>query len=268
MNEMRSSTTSGHRFVADDETDTGAMAPSHATAASIFGAVMRRAGVMVGLVLACLLADAAVALATPTFTPVLRSPFTTSGPGNRPHEAAFSPSGAWLATANNSNPGSVSVFSVGSDGTLTQLSSSPTGAGTNLYAVAFSPSGGVLGVANAGGSPGSVSVFSVDAEGALAPVEGSPYTTDSTPEGVAFSSADGLLATANRNPSDVSMFVTTPPPVDNAPPQITGTAQQGETLSVSNGGWTNSPSSYTYQWQGCDSQGGHCVNIDGATSNT
>ena len=54
-------------------------------------------------------------------------------------------------------------------------------------------------------------------------------------------------------------------PTNTAAPQISGTAQQGQTLTVSNGSWTGSPSSYAYQWQDCDSSGASCANIGSAT---
>jgi hypothetical protein len=45
---------------------------------------------------------------------------------------------------------------------------------------------------------------------------------------------------------------TTPPvPVNTARPLITGTPQQGQTLSASTGTWTNSPTSFTYRWNRC-----------------
>ena len=56
-----------------------------------------------------------------------------------------------------------------------------------------------------------------------------------------------------------------PPPQNTAPPTITGTAQQGQTLAATPGTWTNSPTSYTYQWQDCNSSGTGCVNIAGPT---
>ena len=56
-----------------------------------------------------------------------------------------------------------------------------------------------------------------------------------------------------------------PPPSKTALPQVSGTAQQGQTLSTSSGSWSNSPSSYTYRWDDCDSSGAHCSVIDGAT---
>jgi hypothetical protein len=61
--------------------------------------------------------------------------------------------------------------------------------------------------------------------------------------------------------------VTVPaPPSNTAVPVISGTAQQGQTLTTSNGSWTNSPTSYAYQWQDCTTTG--CTNIAGATSSS
>ena len=49
---------------------------------------------------------------------------------------------------------------------------------------------------------------------------------------------------------------------------FTGTPQQGETLSVSNGAWDNNPTGYSYEWEDCDSTGTICSTIDGAISST
>jgi LPXTG-motif cell wall-anchored protein len=57
------------------------------------------------------------------------------------------------------------------------------------------------------------------------------------------------------------------PPEPDPPPEITGTAQVGQTLTVSTGTWTGiSPTSYTYQWHHCDSD--PCTDITGATNAT
>jgi hypothetical protein len=56
-------------------------------------------------------------------------------------------------------------------------------------------------------------------------------------------------------------------PANTAVPTITGTAQQGLTLTASNGSWSGSPTSYTYQWQDCTSSTS-CTNITGATSSS
>src|SRR5205807_990371 len=44
-------------------------------------------------------------------------------------------------------------------------------------------------------------------------------------------------------------------PVNNSKPKIVGPAQQGQTLTETHGEWTNSPTSYAYQWLQCDSEG-------------
>jgi hypothetical protein len=55
-------------------------------------------------------------------------------------------------------------------------------------------------------------------------------------------------------------------PVSTASPTLSGTAQQGQTLSTSNGGWSGTPTSYTYAWSRCDANGSSCTTIAGATS--
>ncbi len=52
-------------------------------------------------------------------------------------------------------------------------------------------------------------------------------------------------------------------PVANASPTITGTPQQGETLTADAGSWSNSPTGYSLQWLRCEP--GECVPISGAT---
>jgi endoglucanase len=55
-------------------------------------------------------------------------------------------------------------------------------------------------------------------------------------------------------------------PVNTVAPSIGGTPQQGSTLTASNGSWSNSPSSYGYQWQDCSSSA--CSSISGATGSS
>jgi len=57
-------------------------------------------------------------------------------------------------------------------------------------------------------------------------------------------------------------------PASTAAPTISGTAQEGQQLSTTNGTWTNSPTSYTYAWSRCDASGGSCAPIPSATAAT
>ena len=64
---------------------------------------------------------------------------------------------------------------------------------------------------------------------------------------------------------DITVSTSTAAPFNSSSPTISGTPQQGDTLTASPGSWTNSPSSYAYQWQRCSAS---CSNISGATAST
>jgi sugar lactone lactonase YvrE len=69
--------------------------------------------------------------------------------------------------------------------------------------------------------------------------------------------------------SGASATITTDPPVNVELPAISGTVQDGETLSVSTGTWAGSePIAYSYQWQRCYGSETECTNIKGATAAT
>jgi hypothetical protein len=55
-------------------------------------------------------------------------------------------------------------------------------------------------------------------------------------------------------------------PVNQSPPTISGTPQEGKSLHGDRGDWTNNPTSYAWQWIRCDKTGGSCANIVGATA--
>ena len=73
----------------------------------------------------------------------------------------------------------------------------------------------------------------------------------------------GSSSPASSAPTDV---VASAPPVNVSPPSVSGTAQEGKTLSAVRGDWTNQPTSYAYQWLRCDSGGQNCAPISGATN--
>jgi hypothetical protein len=57
-------------------------------------------------------------------------------------------------------------------------------------------------------------------------------------------------------------------PNNSTAPAISGTPQEGSTLSGSNGTWTNSPTKFEYAWLRCDNKGSSCATINGATKNS
>lgn len=73
--------------------------------------------------------------------------------------------------------------------------------------------------------------------------------------------------------SAATAVITSPPggssspaaPGSVSPPQISGTAQSGQTLASSTGSWSGSPTSYSYAWSRCDGSGSNCVSVGGAT---
>ena len=79
------------------------------------------------------------------------------------------------------------------------------------------------------------------------------------------SNESGASSPATSEPTPI---IVPPAPVNSKPPMISGTAQQGQTLTEENGEWTNEPTGYTYQWLECDSSGNNCTAISGATSQT
>ena len=82
---------------------------------------------------------------------------------------------------------------------------------------------------------------------------------------VAASNAGGSGSATSNATSAVVPPPSTSPPANTALPVITGTAQQGATLSASTGTWANSPTSYAHQWKRCDTAGANCAPISGAT---
>jgi hypothetical protein len=67
--------------------------------------------------------------------------------------------------------------------------------------------------------------------------------------------------------ASMALAATASAPVNTTAPAVTGTAKVGQTLTVSNGTWSGSPTSFAYQWQRCTSSSS-CTEITGATNQT
>ena len=105
--------------------------------------------------------------------------------------------------------------------------------------------------------------------------DGTTETTD-VPSAADVGQDVSVIVTATNDAGTLSQTVTTGPVLPAAPvldaagpaPTITGTAQQGDTLSVSSGNWDNDPTGFNYVWEDCDSTGTVCNAISGALSSS
>ncbi len=70
------------------------------------------------------------------------------------------------------------------------------------------------------------------------------------------------------SPLGLEAFAIAGSPTSTSPPTITGFAEAGQTLTEHHGGWTGSPTSYTYQWERCGFSGTNCHAIAGAGNQT
>ena len=57
-------------------------------------------------------------------------------------------------------------------------------------------------------------------------------------------------------------------PLNIGAPTISGTASVGGVLTAGNGTWTNSPTSFSYEWERCSPKSVNCTAISGAASQT
>jgi RHS repeat-associated protein len=94
-----------------------------------------------------------------------------------------------------------------------------------------------------------------------------PTTSDQTYNlalKVTATNADGSSSATSARTGPVAQI---PVPQNTTAPAVSGTPAVGKTLTTTNGVW-NYASTYTYQWQRCDSSGAACANISGSSAST
>jgi IPT/TIG domain len=67
------------------------------------------------------------------------------------------------------------------------------------------------------------------------------------------------------SPVGLGAFSTPGSPAAQSPPTISGVAEPGQTLTETAGSWSNKPTSLSDQWERCNTLGGGCSAIEGAT---
>jgi GH25 family lysozyme M1 (1,4-beta-N-acetylmuramidase) len=109
---------------------------------------------------------------------------------------------------------------------------------------------------------------------AIPAATGESYTPVSTDVGhslrvVVTATSTAGPATATTVSSGAVSPAGTPPaarPTNLKPPQILGSAQDGQLLTASVGTWTGSPTKFTYRWRRCNAAGLSCIAIPHATT--
>jgi hypothetical protein len=100
----------------------------------------------------------------------------------------------------------------------------------------------------------------------------SNYMTTSTDVGhtvrVTVAATDSAGTTSALSPASSVVSSVSTAPTNSALPVVTGTPQDGKQLASSTGSWAGTVSSYAYQWYRCDSTGGNCASLLGATAAT
>jgi subtilase family serine protease len=70
------------------------------------------------------------------------------------------------------------------------------------------------------------------------------------------------------SPVGLGAFALAATPTNSSSPSISGTAEEGQALTLTHGAWSNKPTAYSDHWLLCNAAGASCAEISGATGAT
>jgi 6-phosphogluconolactonase len=137
-------------------------------------------------------------------TPIAGSPFPfASLVAPNPQFLVVSPTSGLVYVSNGAS-GTISGFSIGANGTLTEVAGSPFSVGADITGMTIDSKGLFLYAADQVNNK--IASFSIQSGGTLTPVAGSPFATDLGPAAVAVDSTGTILVSANQGGATVSSF--------------------------------------------------------------
>ena len=132
-----------------------------------------------------------------------------------------------------------------------------------------SANGSTVSVATPATNTGSLPVSYASLTTSVCTVDASTGTVTIVTSGTCNLSATTTGSLLNDQDQITKTLTMLSPPANTTVPLVTGVNRAGMTLTAStNGSWTNSPTSYTYQWMSSATSNGIYTNISGATAST
>jgi hypothetical protein len=117
-------------------------------------------------------------------------------------------------------------------------------------------------------TPGATYHYRLVASNSAGTVAGYDYAVTVTPATPPAPPSDPTEPTDPGTTGTPTNPITAFGPGSLAPPSISGTATEGQTLIANPGEWAGAPKSLRFQWKGCARAGYHCFDLAGARSST
>ncbi len=138
-----------------------------------------------------------------------------------------------------------------------------TSAASPIVAAEFALAGGARGVSDAASTLYSHLGESGSLYDVVSGTNGSCSGATACRAGTGYDAPTGV-----GSPVGLEAFSVSGAPASTSAPTISGSAEQGQTLTASAGEWSGSPTSLVYQWELCDASGANCSAVSGATAQT